>query len=421
MKLSLFGRLSMALFASLVLGLGMTACGGGTIGYMWVLGQEYNQISGFRIDDYTGNLTAIPGSPFGSNGSVPVSIVVKPGGRYIYVINQGLCPAAGCGTTHNTAASIAVFSVGGEGTLSFQQSFQTQGYDSQWAQFDSTGTYLYVLDKYSPGFDKANSLYDLPNSDGNGAITAYAADPNTGRLSLVQNTNILTPNGTALPFFEVGGAPFQMKSVGGCLFTVNSSNQSYTPYAFGSGGLLNLVTTSTSTLQTTNATSINGNGTFVIVTDGAPNTIHQYTVGTNCSLAPVNGSGVTQQNSVFPGTSYPSYSYIDSTGKYLYITNGMSTSTTVGTPYSSITAYIINSTNQELSPISGAPYTVGSGPVCIVEDPTNQYFYISNHNDGTVTGKLLDSTTGILSSLTRGSTFTSSGQSGCLALSGSVD
>ncbi len=89
MKLSLFGRLAMALFASLALGLGMTACGGGTIGYMWVLGQQYNQIAGFKIDDYTGNLTQIQGSPFVSNGAIPVSIVVKPGGRYVYVINQG--------------------------------------------------------------------------------------------------------------------------------------------------------------------------------------------------------------------------------------------------------------------------------------------------------------------------------------------
>jgi hypothetical protein len=90
MKLSLFGRSLMALFASLVLGLGMTACGGGTIGYMWVLGQEYNQIVGFKVDEYSGNLTEVPAAPFASNGSMPVSLVVKSGGRYVYVINQGV-------------------------------------------------------------------------------------------------------------------------------------------------------------------------------------------------------------------------------------------------------------------------------------------------------------------------------------------
>ena len=105
MKLSLFGRLGMAVFASLALGLGMTACGGGTIGYMWILGQQYNQIAGFKIDDYTGNLTQIQGSPFISNGATPVSLVVKPGGRYIYVINQG----TGGGTTKaGTSQNVAI-------------------------------------------------------------------------------------------------------------------------------------------------------------------------------------------------------------------------------------------------------------------------------------------------------------------------
>jgi hypothetical protein len=47
--------------------------------------------------------------------------------------------------------------------------------------------------------------------------------------------------------------------------------------------------------------------------------------------------------------------------------------------------------------------------------------YISNKNDGTVTGKLYDPNTGILSQLSRGSTFPSTGQAGCLAVSGAVN
>ena len=139
MKLSLIGRWSMALFASLALGLGMTACGGGTIGYMWVLGQEYNQVAGFKVDQYSGNLTEVPGSPFSSNGSVPVSIVIKSGGRFVYIINQGV---GGSANGPGTAQSISLYSVGGDGTLAFQQNYHTQGYISEWAQMDSSGTYL---------------------------------------------------------------------------------------------------------------------------------------------------------------------------------------------------------------------------------------------------------------------------------------
>ena len=64
MKLSWFGRLALALFASLALGLGMSACGGGTIAYLWVLGQQFNQIASFKVDDFTGNLTQTPHEPF---------------------------------------------------------------------------------------------------------------------------------------------------------------------------------------------------------------------------------------------------------------------------------------------------------------------------------------------------------------------
>ena len=105
MKLSRIGRISMALAVSVAIGLGMTACGGGTIAYIWVLGTQYNQISGYKVDDFTGNLTNVVGSPFSSGGTNPVSLVVKTGGRYVYVINKG---------NATTAGSIALFSVGGE-------------------------------------------------------------------------------------------------------------------------------------------------------------------------------------------------------------------------------------------------------------------------------------------------------------------
>src|SRR5580700_5975195 len=128
MKLSRIGRVSMALVVSVAMGLGMTACGGGTIGFMWVLGTQYNQIAAFKIDDFTGNLTTPPGSPFPSAGTNPVSLVVKPGGRYLYVINKGagLATDAKGGVTCQAGAgggSIAEFAIGGQGVLTFQQTF----------------------------------------------------------------------------------------------------------------------------------------------------------------------------------------------------------------------------------------------------------------------------------------------------------
>ncbi len=411
MKLNWFGRTTLALVSALALGLGMTACGGGTIAYIWAVGQQYNEISGYKVDDYTGNLTAIDHSPFVTNGAKPVDIVVKPGGRYVYVINQG---SASTSKGNSADAGIAVFSVGGNGTLTFQQSYTSQGFVPLWATFDATGTYLFVLDKYSP------------SGDGNGSITTFSADPNTGRLFLDTQTASTPAGGNPPLFLEVGAAPIQMASSGSCLFTVNSADQSITPYSVSSGQL-GTVTTGKFFPGTTNATSINGNATYMIVTDAGkpsstspgattPGSIFPYTIGTACNLTTFTGGAQANDVSV----SNPSYSFLDATNKFLYILNKSTTSTASTAAFSYITAYSIQ--NGELSEISGSPYKSGSGPTCMVEDPTSKFMYVGNQNDGTITGYSFTSTEGTLSDLSRGSTFTT-GDTGltCIALSGSVD
>lgn len=407
MKLSLFGRSALALFATLTLALGITGCNGGTVAFMWVLGQQYNQIAGFKVDNYTGNLTQIPNQPFSSGGVNPVHLVVKPGGRYVYVLNQGT-PVSGQETTaHYTSGNISVFSVGGDGILTFQQSYVSQGYDSQWMQMSSDGSFLYVLDKYSP------------SGDGNSAITTYSADASTGRLTLVTNTQGCV--GTNCPTYtEIAGLPnaFQLRQAGSCLFATNTTT--IVPYTFSTGGQLAPVTNGSVTLSgittTPNITSISGNSGFLTVTDSANNSLTLYQIGTGCALT-VAGGG--PQSLAQYGTTNPAYSIIDSTGKYVLVANQFTTSTTVTTPYSSILSFFIQPTNNELT-LQGQIRT-GSNPVCMAEDSSGQYIYTSNHNDGTVSGFVFDNTTGTLAQLKRGSTFTATGESECMAVSGFVD
>ena len=130
MTLSRIGRISRAFVVSVAVGLGMSACGGGTIGFMWVPGTQYNQIAGFKIDDYTGNLTVAVGSPFPSGGSNPVMIAVRIGGNYIYVVNKG---------TGHGDGNIAVFGVGNDGVLTFEEAYSTAGNSPVWAVPDGTG------------------------------------------------------------------------------------------------------------------------------------------------------------------------------------------------------------------------------------------------------------------------------------------
>jgi hypothetical protein len=432
MKLSRIGRVSMAFVVSVAMGLGMTACGGGTIGFMWVLGTQFNQIAGFKIDDFSGNLTQVVRSPFTSGGADPVSLVVSTGGRFLYVVNHGstATPAPGseslpCGT----AGGIAEFSVGNQGVLSFQQCFTSQGSNPIWATKDSTGSFLYVLDQQAP-----NAVCTGPNvtaTSCTGDITVFSIAADTGRLTLVLNQQAKNPVTQAqLTYFPVGNTPTMLSVAGGCVFTLNSGlapttagqvAPAVTPYAVGTAGQLTPTANSLISINATRPTSIQTGGTIVFITDaGAQNTPGQilpFTVGTvsSCSLNTVTGGPVPNLS---PGSS-PVYSLVDSQSKYLYIANQSSNNSTL--PNSSISAFNIQiAPYQPIPDGTNNPYTVGAGPVCMVEDPSNQYIYTSN-GDGTVTGKLLDKSTGKLSDLTRGSTFAAVGQATCLAVSGNVD
>ncbi|GAC1419956.1 MAG: hypothetical protein NVSMB62_13380 [Acidobacteriaceae bacterium] len=405
MTLSRIGRFTRALVASVAVGLGMTACGGGTIGFMWVLGTQYNQIAGFKIDQYTGNLTQTVNSPYASGGKTPVSIAVRTGGRYVYVVNKGT--GAGDG-------NVAVFAVGNDGILTFQESYSTAGNTPVWAVTDGSGNYLYVLDSQAPDYATTK----------NGDVTVFAIDGNTGRLQLVPNQAIKNAQGQQLNYFEVGKAPTTMRSSGSCLFTLDSGDQTIFPYGVGNGGQLTLEANSTIPTGTTNMTSLNVSGSNMYVTDAlngkVPGTVIPYTIGSNCSLS-VQADGPVQN---LAGTANPVYSVTDSKNKFLYVLNQTNPNTNTSTANSSISAFTIDPSTGRLQAVSDSsnnPYPVGNGPVCMVEDPSSQYFYISSGLDGTVTGKKLDQARGGLSNLVRGSVFQGTGLETCLAISGNVD
>jgi 6-phosphogluconolactonase (cycloisomerase 2 family) len=417
----------MALVVSVAMGLGMTACGGGTIGFMWVLGTQFNQIAGFKIDDFTGNLTTAPHSPFTSGGSNPVSLVVRSGGRYLYVINKGggAATSASGSLPCGTSGGIAEFAIGGQGVLTLQQCFQSQGSTPVWAAHDSTGNFLYVLDQVAPAPANCDATH-INTASCYGDITVFSSDSTTGRLTLVLNQQVKDPvTGLQLTYFPVGQTPKMMALSGGCLFTLNNdSNQTVFPYLAGSSGQLTLTTNSTINTGATRASSIIAGGSSIYITDvgpantNSPGQVLPFTVGaTACSLNTITG-GPTQNLS--PGAN-PVYTLVDSKNKYLYVANQSSTNST--TTNSTISGFVFqaNGTLQAIPDTPGLnPYPIGAGPVCMVEDPSNQYLYTSN-GDGTVTGKVLFAPTGQLSNLTRGSTFTAVGQATCLAVSGNVD
>src|ERR1700758_721392 len=201
MKFKKFGRVTLALVVSLGLGFGITSCSTDfTAGFLFVTGSQYNQIGAFREMNNTGNLVGVIGSPYGSGGTDPVREIVSNTGRYLYVLNHGGPSADGSGNTTYSGANVSIFSVGGAGNLAFQQAYTSQGTGSIRMSFDSTGSYLYVLDEFMPQKNAAGQIVNASNAQSPafpcpdpsapgvwrpvGDITAFTVDPNTGRLSL---------------------------------------------------------------------------------------------------------------------------------------------------------------------------------------------------------------------------------------------
>jgi len=244
MKFSKFGRICLALAVSLGTGLGVTSCSTDhAVGYFYVTGSQYNQVSAFRIDNNLGELTVVPNSPFASGGVNPVKVLTANAGKFLYVLNAGCggtsqiaCPT---GTAADeTGANVSLFTIGGKGALSFQAAYTSQGNNPISIQTDSSGTHLFVLDSTvavptdCPYYIAGNSATIC------GDITSFNIDPNTGRLSLITNQGVKNGNGTNLPYFPVGSGPinFYVAPSNSFIYTIEKGSGDQ-PKRSSSGGL----------------------------------------------------------------------------------------------------------------------------------------------------------------------------------------
>jgi 6-phosphogluconolactonase (cycloisomerase 2 family) len=448
MKLRKVGQVVLALVVSLGFVFGVTSCSNSyTVGYLYVTGSQYNQISGFKIDNQTGKLTAIEKSPFGANGTNPVRALVLSGGRFLYVLNQGTFSYNSDGSTTGTASNISLFEIGGNGVLTFQASYASQGNNSLSILTDSSGTHLYVLDDYESTDSGTNKGGAIPSATApsastpclnaadsryypTGDISAYTIDSNTGRLSLVTNAQVTNPDGTQLTYFPLGCFPTEFKLAGGYIFTIQqggAANEFHTAdkqtvFSYSqssSNGQLTL--TQNAPLQTNAAhlTYINTDpaSKYVYLLDAGPvncvsNTgggsattqILPYTISSGGSLATISTGNVCND----PTAVNPNLIIADSKSKFLYVTN-TGPNTGITSQASEITAFTIDPTTGALSFIAGQPFTTGSAPRCLLEDPSNQFIYSANFNDSTVVGKIIDVNSGVLNPLRNNTSFATSG------------
>src|SRR5580658_3079717 len=398
MKFTKFGKALLMCALSVGIIFGVSSCVRSyTVGFLYVTGTETAQsgnngiITGFKIDHNTGRLAQINGLPVSSGGSNPVRALLTLGSKFIYVLNRG-ANAEGNGdcTTDDPCenANITEFAVGGNGVLTPQETFFTQGLNPIRIVVDPTGSYIFVLDHDSIGLDGVNPATSTnPNANcGNalsnnltvcGDITVFQINQTTGRLSTVLNSQVTQancPGGASscpLTYFPVPSNPIDFVLASSYMLTMSgtpATGDSVWPYAYAStSGQLTLSQNSPQPLTDPYSSEANGlvdyatavvaAGSEFYVLDNEPITITvtvsgvtetyssgsqivPYTLGSGGALTP-DTSGIFPDA---PTLANPTSLLVESKGKYLYVANAGNNVTGNNNPESGIAAFLITTT-----------------------------------------------------------------------------
>ena len=451
MRFTKFGKALLMGVLSAGIIFGITSCVESyTVGFLYVTGTvtassgNSGIITGYRIDHNVGTLAPIDGLPVSTGGANPVRAVLTLGSRFLYVLNRGVNNAGngscyGVGSAECQNANITEFAVGGNGILTPQETFFTQGQNPFRLIVDSSGNYLMVLDHDAPDNASPSSTDNCARALGGGTttcgdITIFQINQTTGRLSLVVNAQVTASNGSALTYFPVPANPIDFVLSGQFLLTLTGASAptsypytggtSVWPYSYPGNGQLTLSQNSVQPLGIHQGNAIVNANSVIYVLDNEPLTITcssstcpfpagtypgqilPFTTGTGGALR-------AQPSGIFPDTgtlANPIQLLVESKGKYLYVAN-LGNNTTGNNPQSGIAGYdIFTAPSYELQFIGDEPFGSGSGPQCIVEDPSSQYVYTANEYDSTVTGRALDPDTGDLRQMRSTETWTLKGQ-----------
>jgi 6-phosphogluconolactonase len=405
MKLTRFGQGLLAAAAFLGLSFGITSCSpSDTIDYLFVTSNSTTagtgaagQVSSYHVDSESGTISAVAGSPVSSQGVNPVAEVASPNGQYLYIANHD-------------SNGIAQFTIGTDGQLSFGHSYSTPGSEPIALAINTTGTLLFVIDYYGPGFSdttpgpgalvvfpvSSDGTLGTPVSSGGQSYstlqcfpTGVALTPN-GNFAYVSNTNAVVvttaPPTTATPPARPASCPAQGTVSG---FSVSSS-----------GVLASVPGSPFSAGTTPTGIAVDQTSRFLYTTDSVQNELIVYDIESGGSLLPLT-------NGPFATGTFPVNLVVDPRDQYLYVTNYNA---------SSISAFTISQSNGQPSALAASTFSTGSpGPTCILVDPAlGRYVYSSLSQFSYVAAAQLNPNTGALTGV-QNSPYSVNGLPTCVA------
>ena len=376
------GRVAVATTVSAALGLGATACSRDfTVAYVYATASTTTTtgaIDGYLVDYQSGALTQLANSPISSQGKNPVTLVAAPSGKYIYVINRD-------------DSNVVQFAVGTDGKLYPQNTYNTLGSFPLAAAIDSTGSYLYVVSTYQPGFTTA--------APGPGNVTVFPINTADGSLDKANTVAVNVGNSP----IGISVSPIATGASSRFVYVVDRETVTAATGTQPQGVLLTFSQPTSSTAMTlvAPATPVSGvspagiqagvqpsaivvdpTGRFVYVTDALSNQLIGYGVGSS-------GVPNAMTNGPFATGQFPSSVTIDPRGKYMYVTNFNA---------GSVTAYTIDqATGNPAGAVGSSSVAVGPNPNCVAIEPAlGIYLYTSNNAEPTISGLQLSPNNGTL-------------------------
>jgi 6-phosphogluconolactonase (cycloisomerase 2 family) len=83
--------------------------------------------------------------------------------------------------------------------------------------------------------------------------------------------------------------------------------------------------------------------------------------------------------------------------------------------------FVTTNPSYRLTFLNPSTFGTGSGPQCLVEDPSNQFIYTANHVDSTITGRTVDPNDGVLNTLKVANSYKLQGPANWCLVDGRTD
>ncbi|MGA9355972.1 MAG: beta-propeller fold lactonase family protein [Terriglobales bacterium] len=373
----------------------LMSCGSGDSrpsGLLYVVSQSLDNVSSFSVDLDSGELSLIsddlsPTCPTNSTCGLPTAISVDPTGATAFVMGQ---------------QAISSFTVNSNGTLSqptVAATFPT-GLSALAMSSTAAGDMLFVI--ASPA---SPSLTNEPQ------ILAYSTKPGSTDVTLLTETPLsVVPTGVSVTAFA-----FPNQSAETLLFVTSNVDLNSPPndselsmFFVDSSGNLTEQSGSPYTAQAPNPISVlavntnppqqNTGGVFVYVGNQAAVTgsVSAWEVCTQqdsaCTAQDVQNQNLAVTGKLTTVGQNPFAMLVDPTNSFLYITCNVG---------NNVYGFKMTTNTGALTPLAPPLEPTGSSPVALAMHPsinnTNEFLYVANNANSTISGYTVDVTSGNLS------------------------